>query len=212
MIQALEKLEGYAQEHSQKEPELLRELREETEKTIPYPQMIAGHLQGRLLALLTRLSGARRVLEIGTYVGYSALCFAEALPEDGRVLTLDCDPSIRAITGKYFARSPHGRKIELLLGDALASLTGLKGPFDLAYIDADKANYAAYYDAVFHKIPAGGLIIADNILWSGKVMDPKERDKDTEALRVFARKVTEDKRVEAVLLTVRDGLYVIRKK
>ena len=212
MIASLEIFDAYARRHTSAEPELLQRLREEAYRTTEMPQMLAGHLQGRLLALITRISGARKVLEIGTFVGYSALCFAEALPEDGRVITVDRDAGIRDIAQRYFDRAPYGRKISLKIGDALKVLGGLKGPFDLVYIDADKVNYAAYYDAVFDKIPGGGLILADNILWSGRVIDAQVKDKDTAALRAFAKKIREDRRVEAALLTVRDGLYLIRKR
>ncbi len=174
--------------------------------------MIAGPLQGRLLMLLAKISGAKRVLEIGTFVGYSALCFAEAMPKGGKVVTIDNDPGVEGIARKYISKSPHGSKIDLVSGDALRAIAGLKGSFDLVYIDADKINYARYYDAVFDKIPSGGLILADNLLWSGRVMDKRVMDADTKALRAFAKKVRHDKRVEAVLLTVRDGLYLLRKK
>jgi caffeoyl-CoA O-methyltransferase len=212
MISQLEKLEEYAARFTSEEPPLLKQLREETYKTQELPQMIAGHLQGRFLAMLTRLSGAKRVLEIGTFVGYSALCFAEALPEEGEVITLDSDPGVREITKRVFAKVAYGSKIILKIGEALKSIQTLPGPFDLVYIDADKENYGHYYDAVFDKIPSGGIILADNLLWGGRVLDPKEQESDTQALRTFAAKVAKDSRVEAVLLTVRDGLYLIRKK
>ena len=210
MIPALERLETYASRVTSPEPEILRRLREETYRTRPIPQQIAGHLQGRFLALLTKVSGARRVLEIGTFVGYSALCFAEALPEGGEVITLDRDSSIRGIAQRYFARVPYGGKIDLKIGKALKLLPGLSGPFDLFYIDADKQNYSRYYDSVFTKVSKGGLIVADNLLWSGAVLDRRVNDVDTRALRSFARKIRRDRRVEPVLLTVRDGLMVIR--
>ena len=185
-------------------------MRLEAYRTRAIPQQIAGPLQGRLLALLAKISGTRRVLEIGTFVGYSALCFAESLPEDGEVITLDRDPSVRGITRRYFKQVPYGKKIRLKIGKALALLPDLPGPFDLVYIDADKQNYGRYYDAVFGKVPQGGLIIADNLLWSGAVLDRKANDPETRALRAFAKKVRQDRRVEPVLLTVRDGLLVMR--
>ena len=212
MTPSLDALETYAEVQTSVEPEVLRHLREETYKTQSLPQMIAGHLQGRFLSMLTRISGAKRILEIGTFVGYSALCFAEALPEDGKIITVDCDPAIRPIAEKWFAQVPYGRKIELVIGNASNVIAGLKGPFDLVYIDADKVNYGKYYDAVFDKIRAGGIILADNLLWSGRVLDPGAKDEDTKALRSFAKKIRSDKRVEAVLLTVRDGLYLIQKR
>lgn len=212
MISALEPLELYAEKWTSAEPEILRRLREETTRTQPIPEMIAGALQGRLLALLTRISGARRVLEIGTFVGYSALCFAEALPADGEVVTIDSDPSVLGMTQRYFAQVPYGRKIRLRLGQALDLLPRLPGPFDLVYIDADKVHYGRYYDLAFPKVPSGGLLLADNVLWSGAVLDGRVRDADTRALRAFVRKVRQDRRVETILLTIRDGLLVVRKR
>ncbi|MCM8794178.1 MAG: class I SAM-dependent methyltransferase [Candidatus Omnitrophica bacterium] len=212
MIDSLEPFERYAEKISAPEPALLRRLREETVRTRQWPQMIAGHLQGRFLAFLTTILKPKRVLEIGTFVGYSALCFAEALPRDGKVVTIDCDPSIRPIAQRYFKEAPYGRKIELRIGMALKLLRRLKGPFELVYIDADKTNYSRYYDAVFRKVPSGGVLVADNILWSGAVLDKKAQDAQTKALRSFARKVQSDRRVEPLLLTIRDGLLVVRKK
>ncbi len=212
MISVLEPLELYAERWTSAEPEILRRLREETLRTQPIPEMIAGPLQGRLLALLAKISGARRVLEIGTFVGYSALCFAEALPARGEVVTIDSDPSILSVTRRYFAQVPYGRKIRLLMGQALEILPRLPGPFHLVYIDADKVNYDRYYDLAFPKVPSGGLILADNVLWSGAVLDGRVRDADTRALRAFVRKVRQDRRVEAILLTVRDGLLLARKR
>ena len=212
MISALEPLEVYAQTVTAAEPAVLRHLREETYRTRSIPQQIAGSLQGRLLVLLTKIAKARRVLEIGTFVGYSALCFAEGLAENGQVITLDSDPTIRPIAERYFRQVPYGRKIALMIGKALSLIRTLKGPFDLVYIDADKVNYARYYNTVFPKVPSGGLILADNLLWGGAVLDKKAQDSDTRALRAFAKKVRADRRVEAILLTVRDGLLLIRKR
>lgn len=212
MIPELEPFEKYAEAVTSPEPEILRRLREETFRTREIPQQIAGPLQGRLLKLLTQFTGARRVLEIGTFVGYSALCFAEALREGGEVITIDSDPTIRSIAERYFSQVPYGRRIALKIGKATEVLRSLKGPFDLVYIDADKMNYARYYDAVFEKVRPGGLIVADNLLWGGSVLDKKVEDPQVKALRVFARKVRSDPRVEAVLLTVRDGLFLVRKK
>ena len=206
----MEALDRYVERFTASEPAVLRRLRLEVYRTWAIPQQIAGPLQGRLLALLTRISGARRVLEIGTFVGYSALCFAEALPEDGEVITLDRDPSIRGIAQRYFSQVSYGKKIRLKMGKAMNLLPALPGPFDLVYIDADKQNYGRYYDAVFRKVRPGGLIVADNLLWSGAVLDKRINDPETRALRAFAKKVRQDRRVEPVLLTVRDGLLVIR--
>ncbi len=212
MIPALERLEQYAEGVTTPEPEILRRLREETYRTQKLPQQISGHLQGRFLAFLTGISGANRVLEIGTFVGYSALCFAEALPQEGRVITIDQDPVIAAVAQRYFSQIPYGRKITLKIGKALDLIRRLKGPFDLVYIDADKVNYSRYYDTVFDKVPTGGLIVADNLLWSGAVLDKRVNDADTKALRLFARKVRADSRAESILLTVRDGLLLVKKR
>ena len=211
MLPALEVLEAYAELQTSPEPDILRRLREETYRTQRIPQMIAGPLQGRFLSLLTRICGAKKVLEIGTFVGYSALCFAEASPKDGEVITIDRDPAIRPMAQRYFAQVSYGKKIRMVMGQAHKIIAGLPGPFDLVYIDADKVNYGRYYDAVFDKVRPGGIILADNLLWSGRVVDAGVNDKDTKALRAFARKVRADKRVDAVLLTVRDGLYLICK-
>lgn len=207
-----ESAHAYAERFSAQEPAVLRRLRLETYRRRLIPQQIAGPLQGRLLALLARLCRARRVLEIGTFVGYSALCFAEAVPKTGRVITIDCDPSILPFTRRYFSQVPYGKKISVEIGQALTIVPNLKGPFDLVYIDADKVNYVRYYDAVFPKVRKAGLIVADNLFWSGAVLDPARRDADTRALRAYARKVRGDQRVEPVLLTVRDGLLVARKR
>ncbi len=212
MIPALEPLEAYAEACSSPEPKILSQLREEAYRTQALPQQIAGPLQGRFLSLLTKISRTHHVLEIGTFVGYSALCFAEALPKDGHVITLDCDPSIVPIAKRYFSKVPYGRKITLKMGKALDLIRELEGPFDLVYIDADKVNYSRYYDAVFKKVPSGGLIVADNLLWGGAVLDKRARDSDTQALRDFAKKVRADRRVESILLPLRDGLLLIRKR
>ena len=212
MIPSLEPFEQYAGRMTSPEPKVLRDLKIETYRSRSFPQMIAGPLQGRFLAMLAKISGARRILEIGTFVGYSALCFAEALPAGGSVVTLDSDPTIRPIAEKYFARVPYGRKIRILIGRALDLLPKIPGRFDLVYLDADKPNYGRYYEAVLPKISKGGLILADNIFWSGAVLKRQANDADTRALRAFARKVAGDSRVETILLTIRDGLMVIRKR
>lgn len=172
--------------------------------------MLIGPLEAAVLKLLIRLSGARRVLEIGMFTGYSALSMAEALPADGRILSCDIDPQTTRIARDFFARSPHGAKIEPRLGPALATLAALRGEaFDFAFIDADKDNYIAYYEAILPLLRAGGLVVADNVLWSGRVLNP-QKDSD-HALVAFNRHVHADARVEAAMLTVRDGLFLIRK-
>ena len=203
-------IEAYAERHSDPEPELLNELWRITHAKSARPQMLVGPLEGAFLRLLVRIANARRVLEIGTFTGYSALWMAAGLPEDGRLITCDVDPETTAIARSFWARSPHGSKIQLELRPAIETLAKLDGPFDLVFIDADKESYAAYWDAVLPKVPSGGLIVADNVLWSGRILSPS--DETDRAIVAFNEKVREDARVERVLLTVRDGMTLCRKK
>jgi caffeoyl-CoA O-methyltransferase len=203
-------IEDFAAAHSDAPSELLVRLREETIASIESPGMQVGPLEGALLRMLVRLTGARRVLEIGMFTGYSALCMAEGLPDDGELITCDVNPKAEAIARRYFAQSPHGKKIHVRMGPALETIKTLKGPLDLVFIDADKSNYPAYYDAVFPLLRQGGLIVGDNTLWSGKVLDPKTED--DRAIVAFDQKVAQDPRVERVLLTVRDGVMLARKR
>ncbi|MDB5051193.1 MAG: O-methyltransferase [Fibrobacteres bacterium] len=203
-------LEKYAFDHTRPEPELLRRLAEETRAKMQMPQMLTGRLEGRTLKLLAQVSGARRVLEIGTFTGYSALSMAEGMPEDGKVLTCEIEPVHAAMAQRYFDASPHGKKIEIRMGPALETIAGLQGPFDLAFIDADKENYPAYYERTLELIRPGGLILVDNTLWSGLVLKP--HDRESIAIDAVNKRIIRDDRVENVLLTVRDGLQVVRKK
>ncbi len=203
------KLEKYAFDRTRPEPELLRALSDETYASMQSPQMLTGRLEGRLLKLLAAVSGAKQVLEIGTFTGYSALSLAEGLPEDGRVITCEIEKAHAAMAQRYFDRSPHGRKITIRLGPALETLASLSGPFDMAFIDADKGNYPAYYERAVELIRPGGLILVDNTLWSGHVLEP--RDGESRAIDAVNRRIAADARVENVLLTVRDGLQVVRK-
>ncbi len=205
-----EEIEQYVFEHTQSEGELLARLQMETYADLEYPQMVSGRTVGRFLKLQAQLLGARRILEVGTFSGYSALSMAEALPEDGRLYTCDEDPPAIAVAKRYFAESPHGKKITLLEGKALDSIAGLKETFDMAFIDADKANYLNYFNAILPMLRAGGLIVVDNVLWSGRVLDPK--DETDHAIHQFNEAVFRDDRVEALMLPVRDGLYCLRKK
>jgi len=208
-----EAIEAYAQGVTTPPPNLLDELREVTYARTRAPQMQVGPLEGMVLQLLVRISGARRGVEIGMFTGYSALMMAAALPEDGTLLTCDVDPETEAIARSFFARSPHGRKIEVRMGPALDTLRRLAGPFDFAFIDADKSNYLAYYEAILPLLRPGGWIAADNTLWSGDVLRPAgEQDVDTRALVEFSRRVRDDVRVDQALLTVRDGLTLIWKR
>lgn len=203
-------LEKYAFDHTRPEPDLLLRLFRETHDRMEAPQMLTGRLEGRLLKFLAQAIGAKRVLEIGTYTGYSALSMAEGMPEDGTVLTCEIDATHAAFARGFFDLSPHGKKIEIRLGPALATLKGLRGPFDMAFLDADKENYPAYYEKAVEMVRPGGLILVDNTLWSGMVLDP--RDAESKAIDGLNKRIAADGRVENVLLTVRDGLQVVRVK
>lgn len=204
------RIELYASEHCQKEPDLLKQLSQETRDTLASSRMLTGRIEGRLLKLLALLVGARRILEIGTFSGYSALSMAEALPENGELITCDVNPICLAVARRYFSDSPHGSKIRVEEGPALDTISRLEGPFDMVFIDADKPNYSNYYEAVLPIVRQGGLIAIDNVLWSGRVLNPDSVfDKAIVALN---KKVQSDERVDQVLLTVRDGLYLARKK
>lgn len=172
--------------------------------------MLSGFFQGRLLSMLSRMIRPRRVLEIGTYLGYSALCFAEGLSADGKIITLDINEETNRVAQSFVARTPHASQIDFRLGQAADIIPTLDETFDLVFIDADKPNYSNYYDLVFDKLRTGGFIIADNVLWSGRVID-REKDEATQALDDFNKKVLTDDRVANVLLPVRDGLMIVCK-
>ncbi len=201
-----DEIDAYANARSTPESALYRELAEETRAKATNPQMMVGNTEGLFLRALVRATGARRVLEIGTFTGYSALAMAEGLPEDGNLITCDIDPDSTAIARAFWARSPHGARIELRLGPALDTIDGLDGPFDLAFIDADKGGYIDYWEAIVPIMRKGGVIVADNVLWSGRVLDPREPD--DKALAAFNEHVAADERVEQVMLPVRDGITV----
>jgi caffeoyl-CoA O-methyltransferase len=205
-----EPIDQYAEEHSEKVAPLFGELRDETYRDMNVPEMQVGRIEGTFLRMLVRLVRARRVLELGMFTGYSALMMAEGLPEDGELITCDIDPKAEAVARRYFAKSPHGQKIRIAMGPALETIKTLKAPIDLVFIDADKVNYSNYFEAVLPFLPQNGLMVADNTLWSGSVLDP--RDDAGRALAAFNDKVARDERVEKVLLTVRDGMMLIRKK
>jgi caffeoyl-CoA O-methyltransferase len=203
-------IEAYAEAHSAAESEVCRLLREETYRTMELPQMVVGPLEGALLKMMVQLVGATRVLEIGTFTGYSALCFAEALPDDGRVITCEIDATSAAVAKQFFAKSPHGHKIELKLAPALETLQTLTGPFHLIFIDADKVNYLHYYRRALELVSPQGVILIDNVLWSGDVLLQAAPDRSTAVIQELNRTVASDPRVTAVLLTVRDGVLVVR--
>lgn len=204
-------VEEYAERHSTPSGELFERLAAETRERTAVPQMMVGVLEGQFLALLVRLSGARRILELGTFTGYSSISMATALPDDGRVITCDVDPEATGIARRYMDESGHGHKIEIRLAPALETIRDLSGPFDLVFIDADKANYVNYYEATLPLLADDGVMIADNTLWSGRVADTGDGDESTQAIRALNERVRDDPRVSNVLLTVRDGMNLIWK-
>lgn len=215
----MDALERYIHEHTQEEEALLRELDRETHHRMVAPRMLSGHLQGKLLTMLTRMIRPSRVLEIGTFTGYSALSFAAGLEEGARIDTIEVDDELESLAQSYFDRSEHGRKIHLHIGSALDIAPTLGTEFDLVFIDGDKREYPAYYRMLMGDaggaplVHSGSFLIADNILWSGKVVEPLARgDRHTEALLEFNRMVVEDERVENVIVPIRDGLNLIRIK
>jgi predicted O-methyltransferase YrrM len=206
------KLSDYTEQHTSPESNLLAELNRETNSKVLMPRMLSGHLQGRILSMISHMIRPEKVLEIGTYTGYSALCLAEGLQKNGCLHTIDINDELRPILGRYFNKSAYSDMIKVHSGNALDIIPTLNEIFDLVFIDADKINYLKYYDLVLEKIRKGGFILADNVLWSGKILDPKEKmDNDTLALHEFNTFVQNDPRVENVLLPVRDGLLLIRK-
>jgi len=209
-----EDIEAYTAAHCSPESELLAQINRETHMQVLKPRMLSGHVQGRMLAAFSQMMKPQRILEIGTYTGYSALCMAEGLTPDGTLITLDINEELHKRVQGYFDASPYAGQIDYRIGHALELIPDIAGPFDLVFIDADKENYQAYYDLVIDKVRKDGFIIADNVLWSGKVLPAyrKKLDKDTDALIRFNQSVQEDDRVENVLAPVRDGLLVIRKR
>lgn len=205
-------IEAYAAEHSMDESELCRELRAETHRHMESPQMLVGPLEGALLKMLTQLVRATHVLEIGTFTGYSALCFAEALPDHGTVTTCEVDEASAALARRYFARSPQGAKISIRMGPALETMRALERPYDVIFIDADKLNYVNYYRRAKELLAPEGIILIDNVLWDGDVLVMPAPDERTAAIQAVNRVVASDPQMVAVLLTVRDGVLLVRRK
>lgn len=203
-------LESYVEQYSSKEDEVLSELTRETHLKVQMPQMVSGHIQGLALEFITQLIKPRRILEIGTFTGYSAICMAKGLTNDGVLHTIDVNEELQPMCAKYFTKAGLADKIVHHIGDARQIIPKLNENFDLVFIDADKANYSTYYDLVFDKVRVGGYIIADNVLWSGKVAEEK-KDKDTLAIHSYNQKVANDNRVKSFILTLRDGLNIVRK-
>lgn len=203
-------IEEYAVAKSEPTDSLLQELVDETYKRTSRPQMLCGPIEGRFLKLLVQITGAKRVLEVGMFTGYSALSMAEGLPDGGELITCEIDPEVIKIAQSYFDRSPHGKKIRIEQGPALDTIKKLSGPIDVVFIDADKTNYLNYYKAVLPLVRQGGVICVDNVLWGGSVLNPK--DDDGKAIAALNEFVAADNSVDRVLLPVRDGIFVARKK
>jgi len=193
------------------ENELLQRIDRETHLRVLMPRMLSGHYQGRVLSMLSKMISPKRILEIGTFTGYATLCLAEGLTEEGIIYTLDINEELEDRVRDYFAASGYNSKIKYILGDATQTVNELNEVFDLVFIDADKKNNGTYYDLIFERVRPGGLIIVDNVLWSGKVLT-NQQDKDTRNISTFNDKVAADSRVEKLILPVRDGLFIIRKK
>ena len=206
-----EEISVYTEAHTAAESEILARLNRETWQKMVQPRMLSGHLQGRVLSMLSHMIKPKRILEIGTFTGYSALCLSEGLTEEGKLITIDVNEEFESMIRRYIKEAGAEEKIELLIGDASTIIPGLQEKFDLVFIDADKENYCRYFDLVFEKVRKGGFIIADNVLWSGKVVEAKV-DAETKALMDYNEKIQGDERVENVLFPIRDGLMICRKK
>lgn len=204
-------LQRYVEDHSEPESGLLQQINRETHLHVLKPRMLSGHLQGRVLSMLSHMIQPENILEIGTYTGYAALCLAEGLQPDGKLITIDNNEELSVRTKRYFEQSAYANQIEMRVGNAMEIIPTLKESWDLVFIDADKENYANYFDQVIGQIRTGGFIIADNVLWSGKVFDESINDKATESIRAFNQKVHTDSRVQNVLFPIRDGLMILRK-
>jgi caffeoyl-CoA O-methyltransferase len=205
-------IEAYSLDHSQPETDALKKLNRDTNAKVLLPRMLSGHMQGNFLMMISNMIKPSRVLEIGTYTGYSAICLADGLQPEGKLYTIDINEELENLVTEVFVNAGVSTKIEQLIGNALDIIPMIDDVFDLVFIDADKRNYAAYYDLVIDKIPVGGYIIADNVLWSGKIIDkPADMDEDTKMIDLFNKKVHNDPRVVHCLLPLRDGLMVARK-
>jgi caffeoyl-CoA O-methyltransferase len=205
-----ESIQRYAEQHTSEESDLLKKINRHTHANILMPRMLSGHLQGRLLSMISHMIRPKTVLEIGTYTGYSAICLAEGLQPGGKLITLDINEELEEVVRKYFVEAGLEEVVDYRIGNALSVIPTLNTQFDLVFIDADKENYLRYYDLVIKKVNLGGYILADNVLWSGKVLNQKA-DKDTLAIKEFNERVQNDSRVENILLPVRDGITIIRK-
>ena len=206
-----DELQQYIDDHSMEESDLLKALDRETHQKVLQPRMLSGSYQGRLLALFSKMIGPNKVLEVGTYTGYATLCMAEGLTTGGLIDTIDHNEELADMQRRYFEQSPYGNQIVQHLGDAKEILKTLSGPYDLVFLDADKENYPHYFDLIIDKLRAGGILLSDNVLWSGKVLE-KATDEATTALQEYNHKINTDVRVETVVLPIRDGLTITRKR
>ena len=207
-----QELDQYVCNHTEKEPTLLYELNRRTNLEVLRPRMLSGHFQGRVLSMFSHMIRPMNILEIGTYTGYSALSLAEGLQKGGKVITIDINEELEEIVNHFIDQSDYKENVEMIVGDAMKIIPTLDIEFDIVFIDADKQNYSAYYDIVFDKVKTGGYIIADNVLWSGKVVEDYETtDRDTQLLMEFNLKIQKDARVQNVLFPLRDGLMIARK-
>ncbi len=208
-----EKIENYALSHSQAESSVLRRLNRETHAKVLVPRMLSGHMQGNVLSMFSEMIRPKQILEIGTYTGYSAICLAQGLQENGKLHTIDVNVELEKMVRVFIDEAGLTDKINYYLGKAVDIIPSINELFDLVFIDADKKNYALYYDLVFDKVRSGGFIIADNVLWSGKILDPEDKmDADTKVIHAYNKKIHNDDRVEHILLPIRDGLMIARKK
>jgi predicted O-methyltransferase YrrM len=203
-------IQKYAEDHTTSERDILKVVNRHTHAHVLMPRMLSGHMQGRILAMISHMVKPKTILEIGTYTGYSAICLAEGLQPGGKLITIDINEELENTVIGYFQTAGLSKVVDYRIGNALEIIPTLNSKFDLVFIDADKENYARYYDLIINHVPLGGYILADNVLWSGKVLDDKP-DKDTRVIKEFNRKVQADNRVENVLLPVRDGIMVMRK-
>ena len=208
-----EEIQAYSEDHTTEESPLLKKINRDTHANVLMPRMLSGHVQGRILSMFSNMIKPDVILEIGTYTGYSALCLSEGLTNTGKIITIDIDEELEERVRGFFAESEFVNKIDYRIGNALDIIPEIDETIDLVFIDADKVNYLNYFDLVIDKLRSGGIIIADNVLWSGKVIEGREKKptKDTEGLKAFNASIQNNKRVENVLMPVRDGLMVIRK-
>ncbi|AFD08400.1 O-methyltransferase [Solitalea canadensis] len=205
------KIDAYIDAHTDIEPEVLKILNRETHLKVLLPRMLSGHFQGRVLSMISKMIKPHRILELGTYTGYSAICLSEGLAEEGKLTTIDINAELEPFVRSFFEKAKVDHKIEYIIGDGTQVVPELNELFDLVFIDADKKNNGTYYDLVFDKVKPGGFILIDNVLWSGKVID-ENPDKDTKVILAFNEKVQNDERVENVMLPIRDGVLLVRKR